>query len=273
MTIRTLGDDRPPDTTWGEGAFVGALETALLDGVGRSRRPQRQGRPDDGASAADDRRLPAARRPARRPRRARTRDVARGPAARCPGGHRQPAPDGLPAGRCDPTSRSTRCTATSTPGSDASTRAATDALVLAVAGLTRLGRADRIGQVLPAELVPPAPGQGALAIQCRADDEVTRSWLAQLDDQPTRAAVEAEREFLARDRRRLPRPDRGARVGSRATSSCSMEPRRARPNRATRRGRAAGHRPGRGPRSGRRPAAPGGGAGDPPDRRAGGCRR
>jgi len=72
-----------------------------------------------------------------------------------------------------------------------------DALVLAEAGLVRLGLADRIRQVLPKELMLPAVGQGALGIECRADDDVTREWLAKLDDANSRAAVTAERAMLS----------------------------------------------------------------------------
>ena len=57
-----------------------------------------------------------------------------------------------------------------------------DAIVLAVAGLKRLGFADRIRQVLPREMVLPAVGQGALAIETRADDKETRDMLAFLRD-------------------------------------------------------------------------------------------
>jgi hydroxymethylbilane synthase len=73
----------------------------------------------------------------------------------------------------------------------------TDTLVLAEAGLTRLGRADRISFRLEPEIVPPAPGQGAIAVQVRADDEQATQAVAQLDDAPTRVAVEAERAILA----------------------------------------------------------------------------
>ncbi len=72
-----------------------------------------------------------------------------------------------------------------------------DALVLAEAGLVRLGLADRIRQVLPKELMLPAVGQGALGIECRADDDATREWLSKLDDANTRASVTAERAMLA----------------------------------------------------------------------------
>ncbi len=68
-----------------------------------------------------------------------------------------------------------------------------DAAVLAAAGLTRLGLAAHIMAVFsPAELLP-ACGQGALAVQCRSQDDATRARLARLDDAATRQAVRAER--------------------------------------------------------------------------------
>lgn len=72
-----------------------------------------------------------------------------------------------------------------------------DALVLAEAGLVRLGLAERIRQTLPKELMLPAVGQGALGIECRTDAAATQDWLSQLDDPHTRAAVTAERAMLA----------------------------------------------------------------------------
>ncbi len=72
-----------------------------------------------------------------------------------------------------------------------------DAVVLAGAGLVRLGLTEHVGQWLPLEVMLPAPGQGALAVQCRADDVVTLGLLAALDGAATRAAVDAERAFLA----------------------------------------------------------------------------
>ena len=72
-----------------------------------------------------------------------------------------------------------------------------DAVVLAAAGLARLGRLDEATQLFePMEFLP-SPGQGALAVQCRSDDAATRELLAGLDDPETRAAVEAERGVLA----------------------------------------------------------------------------
>jgi hydroxymethylbilane synthase len=71
-----------------------------------------------------------------------------------------------------------------------------DAVVLARAGLVRLGLEDAISQVFPVEEVLPAPAQGALAVQCRADDVFARSAASALDDGPTRRAVETERALL-----------------------------------------------------------------------------
>ena len=71
-----------------------------------------------------------------------------------------------------------------------------DAIVLAGAGLTRLGLLQHVTQWLPLEVMLPAPGQGALAVQCRTTDETTLGLLAGLDDVSTRNAVTAERTFL-----------------------------------------------------------------------------
>jgi hydroxymethylbilane synthase len=71
-----------------------------------------------------------------------------------------------------------------------------DAIILAGAGITRLGLEEHVTQWLPLDVMLPAPGQGALGIQCRADDEETLSLLSALEDAPTRAAVTAERQFL-----------------------------------------------------------------------------
>ena len=72
-----------------------------------------------------------------------------------------------------------------------------DAVVLARAGLARLGLLDRVTETLDPLQVLPAPAQGALAVECREDDDVTRSLLAALDDAGTRACVAAERATLA----------------------------------------------------------------------------
>jgi len=72
-----------------------------------------------------------------------------------------------------------------------------DACVLAGAGVTRLEMEEQISQWLPLEVMLPAPGQGALAVQCRSDDERVLQLLAEIDNAPVRAAVSAERAFLA----------------------------------------------------------------------------
>ncbi len=72
-----------------------------------------------------------------------------------------------------------------------------DAVVLARAGLARLGRLDVVTEVLDPIQVLPAPGQGALAVECRGDRPEVRAALAALDDPDTRVCVEAERSLLA----------------------------------------------------------------------------
>jgi hydroxymethylbilane synthase len=72
-----------------------------------------------------------------------------------------------------------------------------DAVVLARAGLARLGRLSAVTETLDPLQVLPAPAQGALAVECRSDDERTRQLLAALDDAGTRACVVAERTTLA----------------------------------------------------------------------------
>ncbi|MEY9215065.1 hydroxymethylbilane synthase [Thermobifida halotolerans] len=73
-----------------------------------------------------------------------------------------------------------------------------DAVVLARAGLGRVGRLGDVTDVFEVDQVLPAPGQGALAVECReADARDTLSWLAAVDHPPTRAAVTAERVVLA----------------------------------------------------------------------------
>jgi hydroxymethylbilane synthase len=71
-----------------------------------------------------------------------------------------------------------------------------DAIILAEAGLRRLGLERHITEVLDATWMFPAVGQGALGIECRTDDEATRSLLAPLNDVSTRGAVLAERAML-----------------------------------------------------------------------------
>ena len=72
-----------------------------------------------------------------------------------------------------------------------------DAVVLAYAGLRRLGRADVVTEVLDPIQMLPAPAQGALAVECRADDTALIDLLAEFDSSDARAAVTAERALLA----------------------------------------------------------------------------
>ncbi len=196
VVIRTAGDSRAPDTVWGEGAFVTALEGALLDG-----------RIDVAVHSAKD--VPTARDPRLR--------IAAFPAREDPRDALVTLDPGLTLATLPPGARI---------GTDSPRRVAfllanrpdlrphplhgnvdtrlrrlaegeSDALVLAVAGLTRLGLAGRITQALPPEILPPAPGQGALAVQCRVGDPVAGPLVERLDDPATRVAVEAERAFLA----------------------------------------------------------------------------
>jgi len=197
VIVETDGDRRAPDTAWGEGAFVAAIELAL-----------RAGRVDVAVHSAKD--VPTEEDPWLRigaylPR-ADPRDalVVRADAQ---------------ARRLDELAPGSRI------GTDSPRRAGfllarrpdlavyplhgnvdtrlrrldageTDALVLACAGLDRIGLGDRIAERLEPEIVPPAPGQGAIAVQIRRDDTRMLELAAAIDDRPTRLAVEAERAFL-----------------------------------------------------------------------------
>jgi len=73
-----------------------------------------------------------------------------------------------------------------------------DAIILASAGLKRLGMANRISQCLEAEISLPAIGQGAIGIECRIEDAETNTMLAALHDADTGICVAAERSMNAR---------------------------------------------------------------------------
>jgi hydroxymethylbilane synthase len=72
-----------------------------------------------------------------------------------------------------------------------------DAIVGAVAALTRLDLADRITEAFDPEVFVPQVAQGALAVECRAEDDATRERLAAIDDEEAHVCVRAERAFLA----------------------------------------------------------------------------
>ena len=72
-----------------------------------------------------------------------------------------------------------------------------DAVVLAYAGLARIGRLDLVTEIFEPDAMIPAPGQGALAVECRAGSGELAALLAEVDDPASRAAVTAERTVLA----------------------------------------------------------------------------
>jgi len=72
-----------------------------------------------------------------------------------------------------------------------------DAIVVAYAALRRLGRTAEVTEVLDPPLMLPQVAQGALAVECRADDDRVRALLAEIEHGPSRRAVDAERAFLA----------------------------------------------------------------------------
>jgi hydroxymethylbilane synthase len=197
IVIETAGDRRAPDTPWGEGAFVSAIEESLVDG-----------RIDAAVHSAKD--IPTEEDPrlsiCAYLAREEPRDALVLPNGKS--GSLDTLPPGASIGTDSP--RRTGFLRARRPDLDVrplhgnvDTRlrrldeGAADALLLAAAGLIRLGRADRISQVLPVDMVPPAPGQGAIAVQVRADDSRTAEIVARVDDMPTRQAVEAERTLLS----------------------------------------------------------------------------
>ena len=198
VIIETEGDRRVPDAAWGEGAFVTAIERALLDGRADIAVHSAKDVPTD-----EDPRLPiGAYLPRADPRDALV--IRAGVAG-------QGVDDLAPGSRVGTDSpRRTGFLLARRPDlvlhplhGNVDTRlrrldsGETDALVLACAGLDRLGLGDRIAERLAPEIVPPAPGQGALAVQVRRDDARMLALAGAIDDPPTRTAVEAERAFLA----------------------------------------------------------------------------
>jgi hydroxymethylbilane synthase len=73
-----------------------------------------------------------------------------------------------------------------------------DAIILAVAGVKRLGWADRITEILPPDISLPAIGQGAIGIECRVDDDFTHKLIAPLNHAESAICVKAERALLKR---------------------------------------------------------------------------
>jgi hydroxymethylbilane synthase len=197
VIIQTEGDRRAPDSAWGEGAFVAAIERALLDGHIDVAVHSAKDVPTD-----EDPRLRIA---AYLPR-ADPRDAL---IVRVEANERQldDLPPGSRIGTDSP--RRTGFLLARRPDlavhplhGNVDTRlrrlddGETDALVLACAGLDRIGLGDRIAQRLAPDVVPPAPGQGAIAVQIRRDDARMTALTAAIDDRSARLTVDTERAFL-----------------------------------------------------------------------------
>ncbi len=196
VVVETDGDRRSLDTPWGEGVFVAAIERELI--AGRIDAAVHSAK--DLPTTADDRLRVAAYLPRADPRDAL---VIRDGFGTC----LDDLPQGARVGTDSP--RRTGFLLARRPDlalrplhGNVDTRlrrldaGEADALVLAAAGLERLGLADRIAERLDPADVPPAPGQGAIAVQVRSTDPISDA-VVQIDDRLTRLAVEAERAFLA----------------------------------------------------------------------------
>jgi hydroxymethylbilane synthase len=196
VVVQTAGDRRAPDTPWGEGAFVAAIERALADGHVDIAVHSAKDIPTDedarlhiGAYLKRDEPLDALVLPMG------SVGTIDDLPARTVVGTDSPRRTGfLRARRPDLEVRSLH--------GNVDTRlrrldeGSVDALLLAAAGLERLGRSERVSQLIPVDFVPPAPGQGAIAVQVRAQDGAARAMVGLIDHRPTRQAVEAERAFL-----------------------------------------------------------------------------
>jgi len=196
VRVETEGDRRAADTAWGEGAFVKAIEHALLaDRVDVAVHSAKDVPTDEDPRLRIGAYLP----------RADARDalVARDRAVR--------SVDGLPLGAIVGTDSPRRTAFLLARRPDLRVRplhgnvdtrlrrldeGEADALILACAGVDRLGRGDRIDERIAVEQIPPAPGQGAIALQIRRDDARMLALAAAVDDRRTRIAVEAERALL-----------------------------------------------------------------------------
>jgi hydroxymethylbilane synthase len=199
VLIVTEGDVRPPDTTPGEGIFVAAIASALASGD-----------IDVGVHSAkdvpledqqeEDRRLVIAAYPQRAdPRDALVTRSGEGSLGTLAANSRVGTDSPRRAGFVLAARRDLRIVPLH---GNVDTRlrrldaGEVDALVIAAAGLDRLGRGDRIDQRIEPNVVTPAPAQGALAIQTRASDTRLVELLAAHDQADIRLAVEAERRVL-----------------------------------------------------------------------------
>jgi hydroxymethylbilane synthase len=225
VIIKTEGDlrqDRPLSAIGGRGVFVKAIEDALLDGQADAAVHSLKDMPSE---------LPPGLLLAAHPEREDPRDVLVLPAVAAPGaglqapGEEKPAPawslepgawhlalplsHGAKVGTSGPRRRAVLLhgrpdlrLADVRGNLDTRLRKLDageyDALILAAAGLRRMGWAERISFPLPVEWSVPAVGQGALAVETRAGETSLIERLSRLDHAPTRACVTAERAALAR---------------------------------------------------------------------------
>jgi hydroxymethylbilane synthase len=195
VPIVTEGDVRPVDMSPGEGVFVAAIARALL-----------AGEVDVAVHSAKD--VPLEEEPglmiAAYPERVDPRDVL---ITRHGGGSLASLPQGATVGTDSP--RRTGFLLAARPDlkivplhGNVETRlrrldeGSADAIVLAAAGIDRLGRGERIDERLEPDVVAPAPGQGALAVQVRRADARLVELISAIDDRDIRLAVEAERHVL-----------------------------------------------------------------------------
>lgn len=197
VIVTTAGDVRAPDTAWGEGAFVTAIEEVVVNGEA-----------DIAVHSAKD--VPTREDPrlaiAAFLQRADARDAfVAGPGAlgRTLTGLAPGSRVGTDSPRRVAFGSALRPDLVFQPlHGNVDTRlrrldeGQVDALILAVAGLARLGLAARIDEPMDPEVMPPAPGQGAIAVQVRTDDADARAIVAAIDDPATRLSVVAERAFL-----------------------------------------------------------------------------
>jgi hydroxymethylbilane synthase len=196
VAIVTEGDVRPVDMSPGEGVFVAAIARAL-----------RAGEVDVAVHSAKD--VPLEEEPglliAAYPERADPRDVL---ITRAGGASLASLPQGAVVGTDSP--RRAGFLLAARPDlkivplhGNVETRlrrldaGATDAIVLAAAGIDRLGQGARVDERLEPDIVAPAPGQGALAVQVRRADARLVELISAIDDRDIRLAVEAERAVLS----------------------------------------------------------------------------
>ena len=198
VVIKTTGDaiqDRPLSEAGGKGLFVKEIEEAMLarriDIAVHSMKDMPTAQP----AGPDDRRLPGARGCARRADRGRRQAhrrsgrAARWSAPRRCGGARSSCIAG-------PTCKIVTLRGNVDTRLRKREAGDVEATVLALAGLKRLGL-EHVGAAIPEDEMLPAVGQGAICIECRADDAQTRGWLAAIDHGPTATCVKAEHAMLS----------------------------------------------------------------------------